>query len=173
MKDLGHIKLIVVDVDGTMTDGGVYIDSNGVESKKFNIKDGAGIILAESIGIEFMLLTGRMSLCVEQRAKELKISYVFQNIKDKGEFLRKFIDNEKLAKREVVYIGDDLNDLPAMQYAGTKVCPLDASEDVKSICDYVLNVKGGNGVVRAFVDILLKETGKYKLAMNNLFPISR
>ncbi len=173
MKDLSKIKLIVVDVDGTMTDGGVYIDCNGVESKKFNIKDGAGVFLAQSVGIDFMILTGRKSLCVEQRARELNIKYVFQNVKNKGKFLGEFLNNEKLTQREVVYIGDDLNDLPAMQFAGIKVCPLDASEDVKLACDYVLNVKGGNGVVRTFVDILLKETGNYERARNNLFPIIR
>ena len=87
---LDSISLIVLDVDGTMTDGGVYLDNNGVESKKFSVKDGAGILLAQSVGVEFLLLTGCTSGCVEQRAKELNIRYEAQWIRNKADYLRKF-----------------------------------------------------------------------------------
>ena len=118
MRNLESIRLIVLDVDGTMTDGGIYIDNNGIEQKKFNIKDGAGIILAESIGIEFMILTGRKSACVEQRAKELNIKYVCQGIHYKVDYLKDFARNKALLAENIAYIGDDLNDLPAMHFVG-------------------------------------------------------
>lgn len=171
MKDIESIKLIVLDVDGTMTDGGVYIDNNGIEQKKFNIKDGAGIILAESIGIEFMILTGRKSVCVEQRAKELSIKYVCQGIHHKVDYLKDFALNNALSAEHIAYIGDDLNDLPAMHFVGISACPLDAADEVKSYCDYVLPVNGGEGVVRSFINILLKSTNRFEEAQKNLFPI--
>ena len=130
-KDLSKIKLIVLDVDGTLTDGGVYIDSNGVETKKFNIKDGAGIVLAEKAGIEFMILTGRKSYCVEKRAEELKIKYVFQGIMDKLKYLNNFLQEHDLSPEQVAYMGDDVNDLECMQYVGFTACPADA---VKKVC---------------------------------------
>jgi 3-deoxy-D-manno-octulosonate 8-phosphate phosphatase (KDO 8-P phosphatase) len=164
MKDLSKIKLIVVDVDGTLTDGGVYIDSNGIETKKFNIKDGAGILMAENVGIDFMILTGRRSECVEHRAKELKIKYIYQNILEKGAFLQNFIEINGLNKENIAYIGDDLNDMPAMECAGIKACPFDASDEIKAICDYTLSLKGGFGVVREFVNMLLESIDKYNEA---------
>lgn len=172
MKDLNNIKLIVLDVDGTMTDGGVYIDNNGVESKKFSIKDGAGIKLAEAVGIDFMILTGRKSRCVEQRAQELNIKYIEQNVIMKGLYLKGFMESEGFDKEEVAYIGDDLNDMPAMACVGIKACPIDASEEVKSFCDIVLEIKGGDGVVRAFVDMLLKSTNRFEIAQRNLYPLA-
>lgn len=171
MKHLESIKLIVLDVDGTMTDGGIYIDSNGIEQKKFNIKDGAGIILAESIGIEFMILTGRKSVCVEQRAKELNVKYVCQGIQYKADYLKDFARNKGLVAEHIAYIGDDLNDLPVMHFVGVSACPLDAVDEVKTYCDYVLPVNGGEGVVRAFVNLLLKSIDRFEEAQTNLFPI--
>ncbi len=170
MKNLNQIKLIVLDVDGTMTDGGVYIDNHGEESKKFNIKDGAGIKLAEAVGIEFMILTGRKSICVEQRAKELSVKYVFQDVNDKGSFLHQFLKENSFLQSEVAYIGDDLNDLPGMSCVGVRVCPSDAADEVKATCDYVLPIKGGFGVVRGFVDLLLKANNLFKDAQSKLFP---
>lgn len=169
MKDLSKIKLIVVDVDGTLTDGGVYIDSNGIETKKFNIKDGAGILMAENVGIDFMVLTGRRSECVEHRAKELKIKYIYQNILEKGVFLQNFIELNGLNKENIAYIGDDLNDIPAMEYAGIKACPSDASDEIKAICDFTLSLRGGFGVVREFVNMLLESIDKYDEAQKIFF----
>lgn len=170
MKSLESIKLIVLDVDGTMTDGGVYIDNNGLELKKFNIKDGAGIILAESIGLEFMILTGRKSICVEQRAKELNIKYVCQGIHHKADYLKDFVRDKSFSAEHIAYIGDDLNDLPAMHFVGISACPLDATDEVKAYCDYVLPVNGGEGAVRSFINMLLKSIGKFEEAQANLFP---
>ncbi|GHU76604.1 3-deoxy-D-manno-octulosonate 8-phosphate phosphatase [Spirochaetia bacterium] len=171
--NLEQITLIVLDVDGTMTDGGIYIDNNRVETKKFNIKDGAGIVLAQSVGIEFMILTGRTSACVEQRADELHIKYVVQGIQNKVDYLKDFAVSHSLLPENIAYIGDDLNDLPAMHYAGVSACPIDAADEVKAYCDFVLPQKGGEGVVRVFVEMLLKEQGLWEKAVNNVFPIKK
>jgi len=168
--DLESISLIVLDVDGTMTDGGIYIDSNLVETKKFNIKDGLGIRLAQSAGIEFMLLTGRSSACVEQRANELHIKYTIQGIQDKAVYLKEFIADHEFSSEQIAYIGDDLNDLPAMRYAGISACPADAADEVKAYCDIVLTPKGGEGAVRAFIELLLKKKNLWEKAVNNVFP---
>ena len=155
-KDLSNIKLVILDVDGTLTDGGVYIDSNGVESKKFNIKDGAGIVLAEQAGIEFMILTGRKSYCVEHRANELKIKYVFQGIADKLSHLQQFLSQQGLSPSDVAYIGDDVNDLECMRIVGFTACPADAVEEVRQQCDFVSRYNGGQGAVREVCDMIRK-----------------
>lgn len=153
-KDIGKIKLVVLDVDGTLTDGGVYIDSNGVETKKFNIKDGAGIVLAKKKGIDFMILTGRSSRCVEIRAKELNIKYVFQGIADKLTCLRQFMKDNGISPCEVAYMGDDVNDIDCMRYVGFCVCPSDAVKEVKEIVDFISQYKGGYGAVRDLCEII-------------------
>ena len=105
MSKLIDIKVIVLDVDGTMTDGGVYIDNNRVESKKFSIKDGAGIKIAQKAGIEFVILTGRKSNCVLQRAEELGIKNIYQDIINKGEFLEKFFRDYGYSKKKWHILG--------------------------------------------------------------------
>lgn len=164
-----EIKLIILDVDGTMTDGGVYIDNNRVETKKFNIKDGCGIVLAHAVGLEFMILTGRESNCVRQRAEELKIRYIYQNVKNKILFLENFMEEQNLQKSQIAYVGDDLNDLYAMRLAGISACPADGAEEIKAQCDYVLNAPGGGGVVREFVELLLKGRGQWETAIERAF----
>lgn len=154
-KNLSKIRLVVLDVDGTLTDGGVYIDSNGVETKKFNIKDGAGIVLAEKAGIDFMILTGRKSYCVEKRAEELKIKYVFQGIMDKLSYLKAFLQENNINPKEVAYMGDDVNDLECMSYVGFTACPADAVKKVREIVDFVSQFNGGYGAVRELCDMLI------------------
>lgn len=166
-----NIKLIVMDVDGTMTDGGVYFDSNGVESKRFDVHDGAGILLAQQVGIEFMILTGRNSVCVEKRASELKIKYVYQGVSDKLGFLEKFVKENNLSFDEVAYIGDDLNDYRLMQAVGVKVCPNNAVKEIKDICDVQLSKSGGSGAIREFVEIVLKDRTEWKIAVKKMFKI--
>jgi 3-deoxy-D-manno-octulosonate 8-phosphate phosphatase (KDO 8-P phosphatase) len=170
LANLAKIKLIVLDVDGTMTDGSIYIDNNGVETKRFDAKDGCGIVLAQSVGIEFMILTGRESNCVSQRAKELHIEHVFQGIHQKAEYLQEFAKSRQLTSAQIAYIGDDLNDLPAMHYTGVSACPADAAEEVKAYCNIVLSRKGGEGAVREFTEMLLKERNLWDVAIKNLFP---
>ena len=112
------IRLLVLDVDGTMTDGGVYYDSTGNELKKFAIKDGAGIVLARAAGMQVMICTGRECEAVRRRAQDLHIDYLFQNVHDKAAFLSRFMAEHSLTKQDVAYCGDDLNDLTAMALCG-------------------------------------------------------
>ena len=153
---LDKIKVIVLDVDGTLTDGGVYIDSNGDEIKKFNIKDGGGIALATRAGYEFMILTGRKSYCVEKRAQELKIKYLYQGVDNKVDILESFMKENSLMPENVVYMGDDFNDLDCMKLVGFVACPADAMQCVKDIADFVSEHNGGFGAVRDLCEMLLK-----------------
>ena len=121
------IRLLVLDVDGTMTDGGVYYDSTGNELKKFAIKDGAGIVLARAAGMQVMICTGRECEAVRRRAQDLHIDYLFQNVHDKAAFLSRFMAEHSLTKQDVAYCGDDLNDLTAMALCGFVACPADAA----------------------------------------------
>lgn len=155
MRDLSKIKVIVLDVDGTLTDGGVYIDSNGFETKKFNIKDGGGIALATRAGYEFMILTGRKSYCVEKRAQELKIKHLFQGVDNKIDVLEKFLAENNLTSENIAYMGDDFNDLDCMNHAGFVACPADAMQCVKEVADYITEHNGGYGAVRDFCELLL------------------
>lgn len=159
MENLERIRYLILDVDGTMTDGGVYLDSQGYEMKKFQIKDGAGILLAQKAGIESMILTGRQSACVAKRAQELGISLVFQQVKDKKSFLLAFMEKNRILPEEAAYIGDDLNDLEAMHCVGVAVCPQDAARQVKAYCHIVLSARGGQGAVREFVEMILEKRG--------------
>lgn len=153
------IKLIVLDVDGTMTDGSVYYDSNGNEMRKFNTRDAAGFFAARECGIDIMVLTGRSSAAVEKRMTELQVSFLFQGVKDKGAFIREFSQQKHLAMEQIAYVGDDLNDYNAMQLVGFKACPADACPEIKNIANYVSAKNGGDGVIRDVVQQLLGKEG--------------
>ena len=162
-------KLLVLDVDGTMTDGGVYYDDNGNETKKFAIKDGAAILLARAAGLEVMICTGRECPAVRRRATELKVDHLYQNVKDKRGFLAGFMAEKGLAAGNVAYCGDDLNDLAAMELCGFVACPADACEEVRRRADYICPQKGGEGAVRGAVEKLLKDEGRWKSAVKAAF----
>lgn len=164
---LENISMIVLDVDGTLTDGGIYYDNQGYETKKFNVKDGLGILLGRQMGIEFLILTGRNSKCVELRAEELKVQYVKQGISNKVEYLKEFISENKLSTDKIAYMGDDLNDLTAMKFVGVSACPANAVFEIREHCDFILNSKGGEGAVREFVEMVLKSKGKWVDAVTN------
>lgn len=160
MKEaLSKIRCLILDVDGTMTDGGVYLDSEGTEMKKFSIRDGAGILLLREAGVLPVILTGRESLCVTLRARELGIQQVYQGVKDKKEFLERFQKEQNLFRQETAYLGDDLNDLAAMSLAGISACPSDAATGVLSRCSLVLKARGGEGAVREFAELVLSAKG--------------
>ena len=151
------IKLILLDVDGTLTDGGIYRDNNGEEFKKFNVKDGYVIINARKLGIDFGIITGRKSELVRIRAEELKIKYLYQGISEKVPILEELMESYNLKKEEIAYMGDDLNDLGIMKKVGLKGAPQDAVSEVKGIADFVSSKKGGEGAVTEFVESILKK----------------
>lgn len=165
------IKLLVVDVDGTMTDAGIYYDEHGNELKKFCTKDAAGFFAAQKVGIKIMVLTGRECAATTRRMTELKVDYLFQDVKDKLSFLKKFMKENKILKEEVGYIGDDLNDISSMKNSGFVGCPSDSCTEVRNIADYVSNVRGGYGAVRDVIEYLLREYGEWDKAVSEVYGI--
>ncbi len=165
------IELLVLDVDGTMTDGGVYYDATGNELKKFAIKDGAGIVAARAAGVRVMICTGRECEAVRRRAADLHIDYVFQNVKDKAAFLREFMAGQGLAREQVAYCGDDWNDLSAMALCGFVACPADAAAAVAERADFVGCKKGGEGAVREAIEEFLGREGRLEEALHRAFGI--
>lgn len=154
---LAKIKLFVLDVDGTLTDGGIFIDSEGHEFKRFDAHDGHGIKLLQMNGhIEVAILSGRSSAPVVIRAKELGIKTVLQGYFEKGAALRTMIDERKLKKEEVAVMGDEVSDLEMAALAGVSFAPADAVDATKAGVDYVTARGGGHGAVREVCDMLLK-----------------
>lgn len=150
------IRMLVLDVDGTLTDGKIYMGEKGEVMKAFSCHDAIPIRNLPKNGIEPVILTGRTSKIVENRAKELYIDSIFQNVANKKEKLEELLILRNLTFQEVAYIGDDENDYEAMLSCGFKACPNDAVEEIKTICDYIATKDGGNGAVREIIDYLLK-----------------
>lgn len=166
---LKKIKYLIIDVDGTMTDAGIYYDEHGNELKKFCTKDAAGFFAAQKAGIKLMVLTGRECQATTRRMQEMKFDYIVQNIKDKKSYVKDFMEKNGIAREEVGYIGDDLNDLSSMKLCGFVGCPEDACEEVKAHADYISEVKGGYGAVRDIISAVLKERGEWEKMISMLF----
>ena len=141
-NNLKKIKYLVIDVDGTMTDAGIYYDEHGNELKKFCTKDAAGFFAARESGIKIMVLTGRECQATTRRMKEMKVDYIVQNIRDKVTYLQNFMKENQISQDELGYLGDDLNDLGGMKLAGFVGCPADACEEIKAVADYIAEAKG-------------------------------
>ena len=163
------IRYLILDVDGTLTDGGVYYDATGNELKKFAIKDGAGLVLARAAGIRTVICTGRESAAVRRRAADLKITDVYQNVSDKAAFLRDFMQQNGCDAQQVAYCGDDLNVLAAMALCGYVACPADAAPEVRAAADYVCPQAGGAGAVRGAVEAILRQDGRWQAAVQAVF----
>lgn len=165
------VKYFILDVDGTMTDGGIYYDEKGNELKKFCTRDAAGIFAARNIGIKILVITGRECTATTKRMTELKVDYIYQNIKNKKKFLQEFMMKNHITKEDIGYIGDDLNDLPSMFLASYIGCPADACFEVKNIADYISSNNGGTGVVRDVLEHYLRKYNKWENAINNVYHI--
>jgi len=162
MRPEHNIKLIIMDVDGVLTDGKITYGSDGTEYKSFNVKDGLGINLARSINVKFAIITGRSSDIVDRRAEELQIDFVYQGIKDKKEIFTSLIQSLNIEKNEVCFIGDDLNDLPLIKEVGTTFAPRDASELVKEKVNHVTKANGGEGAVREMIEKIFSNNSNYQ-----------
>ena len=162
------IKLVLLDVDGTLTNGGIYRGNNGEELKRFNVKDGYVIVNAQKLGIEFGIITGRKSELVEIRSNELKIKYLYQGISEKTVILKEIMQKTGLKKEEIAYMGDDLNDILIMKQSGLTGAPKDAADEVIQIVDFVSEKNGGSGAVREFVEYILKKDGKWETFLKNV-----
>lgn len=157
-----EIKVFAMDVDGTLTDGKIYMGSSGEALKAFHIKDGMGIRLLIDNGVIPVIITGRSSQIVECRARELGITELYQGISDKASVLQGVLDKYGLCAEQSAYIGDDVNDLSVMELAGLSFAPADAVEEVKQFADIVLKADGGCGAVREAAEYILKNGNERK-----------
>jgi YrbI family 3-deoxy-D-manno-octulosonate 8-phosphate phosphatase len=150
------IKLLLTDCDGVLTDGGVYYGENGEVLKRFNIRDGMGVERLRNIcGIETGIITGEVSPSVAKRAEKLKLKHLYLGIKDKSAELDKILEATGLKEDEIAYIGDDVNDLPAIKRAGFTACPADALPQVLNEVDYICVLHGGQGAFREFAEKII------------------
>jgi 3-deoxy-D-manno-octulosonate 8-phosphate phosphatase (KDO 8-P phosphatase) len=153
MNSSNAIKLVILDVDGVLTDGGMYYTENGDQFKKFNTKDGLAIKRLAQNGIMFGIISnGSNTNLINLRAAHLGINHVYCGIDNKLTILKAWLQKLKIQPSEVAYIGDDVNDIECMQYVGFTACPNDAHFKIKAIANTILQLNGGQGCVREFLD---------------------
>jgi len=149
------IRAIAMDVDGVLTDGGVWWGPNGEEWKRFHFADIMGLSMARKSGMVIALMSGENSPLVDRLASKLGIGDVHKDCKDKAGALRTFSERHGLRLQDICFIGDDVNDLPALSIVGLSACPADARPSIREHCQVVTKLAGGNGAVREIVDLLL------------------
>jgi 3-deoxy-D-manno-octulosonate 8-phosphate phosphatase (KDO 8-P phosphatase) len=155
VEKLKKIKMLILDVDGVMTDGKIIMDSEGREMKNFHVRDGHGLVMIQRHGIRVAILTGRTSLVVEHRARDLKIQEVYQGALNKKEVFAQILEKNDLTSEEIAYMGDDIVDIPVLKNVGFSVAVADALDLVKKCVDYVTVNRGGQGAVREICEMLL------------------
>jgi 3-deoxy-D-manno-octulosonate 8-phosphate phosphatase (KDO 8-P phosphatase) len=158
-------QILIIDVDGVLTDGTIVVNPDGRESKFFNALDGHGIKMWRRAGLKVALLSGRHSEPVRFRAEQLEVDYCLEDCLDKLPPLKKLLDDLKLAPRQAAFIGDDLPDIPPMQFVGFSAAVANAVEEVKQCADFVTSRTGGFGAVREVIEFILKKTGKWQKLM--------
>jgi len=155
------IRLLVLDVDGVMTDGRIIMDDAGREIKNFDVRDGHGIKVLMRYGIDVIIVTGRRSAVVEHRARDLGISEVHQGVTNKVEISDAILSNRSLNYEQIAFVGDDIVDIPLLRRVGFSAAVADAAEDVRKCADYVTVRKGGRGAVREVCEVILKAKGEW------------
>jgi len=150
------IKLVVFDVDGVLTDGGLILGENGNEYKIFHVRDGQGMVMLRESGCHVAVITARSSGIVAERMAALGIVHVFQGQSNKGEVLVNLMDSLGISKQHVVYVGDDILDLPAMQIAGIAVAVADAHPVVQENADWITTARGGHGAAREVCELIMQ-----------------
>jgi 3-deoxy-D-manno-octulosonate 8-phosphate phosphatase (KDO 8-P phosphatase) len=168
MDKAKYIKLVILDVDGVMTDGRIVIDDNGVESRNFDIKDGMGVVVLMMSGIEVAIITSKKSGAVRRRAEELKIKRFYEGSKKKTEPYEEMLREMNITDGEVAYVGDDLVDLSMMKRVGLPIAVGDAVDDVKQHAAYVTKARGGYGAVREVAELILKSQEKWDKILSKI-----
>ncbi|MCK5595093.1 HAD hydrolase family protein [bacterium] len=163
------VKMLIIDVDGVLTDGRIVWIDSAEEIKFFNVQDGVGIVLAQRVGLKVAIISARKSKVTEIRAKELRIEDVYQSTESKLVAYEKLIDKYKLADEEVAYIGDDLHDLPVFRRVGFAAAVANAQEEAKQVSHYVTEKNGGEGAVREVVNMILKAKGLWDKAVEKYY----
>lgn len=159
---LDAVKLLALDVDGVLTDGGLTIHGDGSETKKFSVLDGHGIRLWQRAGLQVAFLSGRASEPTNKRAGQLQVDYCLTDCYDKLPKLQEVLKKANLEYENVAYIGDDLPDLPVIRAVGFGVAVANAVDEVKQYADYVTTQPGGDGAVREVIEYILKKTGRWE-----------
>ena len=155
------IELLILDVDGVLTDGRIIMNDRGEEIKYFHVRDGHGLRLLMNAGIHVAIITGRKSKTVEHRARDLGIREVYQGVKDKESLAKELIQHKKLDKEKVCCMGDDLPDLPMFNQVGVSIAMADASPELLTKADFVTQKRGGKGAVREVCELILQAQGKW------------
>jgi 3-deoxy-D-manno-octulosonate 8-phosphate phosphatase (KDO 8-P phosphatase) len=151
-----RIKLLILDVDGVLTDGGLLIDPTGREWKRFHVHDGLALVAAQRAGLHVAVVSGRASPAVTQRMAELGVHEVYQGVSDKAEVVRALIERLGVSAAEVAAMGDDLADMPVLRLVGVRLAPADAAPEVRRAAHWVSRRAGGQGAVREAVEMLLR-----------------
>ena len=156
------IKLLLLDVDGVLTDGGIVIDERGVESKRFDVRDGQGITLLKRAGVEVGFVSGRSSVAVRQRAGDLGVKWVFQGIQNKAEIYQRIKKRTGLKDEHIAYAGDDIVDMPILRAAGLAITVPNGWPGIRPVTDYVTEAEGGRGAVREISELILTAQNLWK-----------
>jgi len=163
--NLSAIEMLVLDVDGVLTDGRIITHNDGSESKCFHVLDGHGIRLWQRAGLKVAWLSGRGSVATSRRAEELQIPYVLQDCQEKLPALKKLLEEVDVVAQNVAYVGDDVMDLPVIRYVGFGVAVANAVDEVKECADYITARPGGAGAVREVIEYVLKGSGRWRSLM--------
>lgn len=164
-----HVKLLILDIDGVMTDGRIIYSIYGDELKFFDVQDGFGITLLNRAGIKSVILTAKKSRIVKLRGRDMKVAGLYQGFIDKMIPFRRILRRFRVAPEEACFIGDDLIDLPVLKRVGLAVSVPNAVQEVRSCAHYITSVPGGRGAVREICDMILKSQGKWELATSKYF----
>ncbi|MCD6093521.1 MAG: HAD hydrolase family protein [Candidatus Omnitrophica bacterium] len=162
-----RIKLLLLDVDGVLTDGRIIFGSRD-ELKFFDVQDGLGIVLLRRAGIDSIIITAKKSKAVIRRAKEMEIKEVYQNSRNKLKIYNKILERYKIPPQEIAFIGDEIIDIPVLEKVGLSISVPDARQEVKEKVDYITRKQGGRGAVREVCDLILKTQGKWEKAIAQL-----
>ena len=157
-----RIKLLLMDCDGVLTDGRIWVFENGEEQKGFHTRDGLGIDLLHRAGLQSGIISGRNSSAVESRARSLGMSFIRQGCEDKRNAFAETLAEAKVSNAEVAYIGDDLNDIPLMMQSGFGIAVADAAFETREHAQYVTKANGGFGAVREAIEVILKAQGRWE-----------
>lgn len=160
------IKLLILDVDGVMTDNHLYYNDEGVETKTFYTRDGHGMVMLQKSDVEIGIITGRKSQLVANRMRDLKVKHVYQGVPDKLPTFLKLIEELKINLEEIAYVGDDILDLPILKRVGFSITPADGDIEVKPHVDYISEFKGGRGCVREVCEIIMRSQGTWQQHMD-------
>lgn len=161
------IKAVVFDVDGTLTDNGMYYSKEGEIMKRFDVKDGMGTVLLRKAGFKTALLTSESSEIVFARSQKLGVDKVILGSHNKTESIKELAEYFKIKLDNIAYIGDDVNDLHALKLVGFPACPSDAVEEIKKVCDFISTYPGGRGAAREFAELILKVNNKSNTLKEN------